>query len=132
MVRVVVVLLVILFLISRLVSAVELCYNSCVSKVDVLGCLPSIDIVAAVCVERPHLAEIERLGVLRVLVAPLSILSIDIGCAVAVIHAGNQLVALVPSVGALVLSRTCFMAAAVIVILFYTKKLLIELRKSQV
>ena len=128
----VVVLLVVLLVVCRLVSAVELCYNSCVPKINILCGLSAVDIVSAVCVERPHLAEIERLGVLRVLVAPLSILSIDIGCAVAVIHAGNQLVALVPSVGALVLSRTCFMAAAVIVILFYTKKLLIELRKSQV
>ena len=57
----VVILLVVLLVVGRLVSAVELCYNSCVSKVDVLGGLSAVDGVSAVCVVRPHPIEVERL-----------------------------------------------------------------------
>ena len=87
MVRVVVVLLVILLVVGRLISAVELGNNSCLAQVDVFCGLSAVDIVAAVCMVRPHLVKVERLGILRILVAPLSVLAINIGGVVVCVNA---------------------------------------------
>lgn len=79
----VVVLLVVLLVVGRLVSAVELCYNSCVPKINILCGLSAVDIVSAVCVERPHFIKVQRLGILRVFIRTLSVLSVDISGVVA-------------------------------------------------
>ena len=74
----VVVLLVVLLVVGRLVSAVELGNNSCLAQVDVLGGLSAVDIVSAVGVQSPHLVEIKGFRVLCVLVRPLAVLSVDV------------------------------------------------------
>lgn len=113
----IIVLLVVLLVVGRLVAAIELSYNSGFAQINILCRLSSVDTVAAVCVVRPHFVKVERLGILRVLVAPLPVLSVDVGCAVIIINRTYKLVAFIPFVGSLVFCSVCFSASAFVIFL---------------
>ena len=87
-----------IFIVLRIVARVQLGHNTSLAKIDVLCSLPAIDIVSAVCVQRPHLVEIQRLGILRILVAPLSVMSVNIGRVIVRVHARNKLISLIPNI----------------------------------
>ena len=102
MVGVVKILLVVLFLIRRVASAVEFGYYARLAEINVLGSLSAVDIVSAVRVERPHLVEVESLRALSILVGTLPVLPVDVGGGVVGIYARDELVTLVPCVGSAV------------------------------
>ena len=83
MVRVVKILFVILLLVSWIFTAVELSYNPGFTKIDIFSGLSAVNIVSAVGEERPHLVEIQRFAVCSILVAPLPVLTVNIGGVVA-------------------------------------------------
>lgn len=95
MVAVIVVLLIVLLLICRVASAVELGDYARLAEVDVLRRLSAIDIVSAVGVQSPHLVEVQGFGGLSVFIGTLSVLPVDVGGGVVRVHARDEPVLLV-------------------------------------
>ncbi len=81
------ILLVILLLIRRVYARIEFGDDASLTQIDVLRTLSTVDIITRIGVECPHLVEVKSLGILRVLVRTLSVLTVDVGSGVRRVHA---------------------------------------------